>query len=179
MSRIPPLDLADVGGSTRELFARIGAERGRVPNMFRAFAHRPAIVETLVAHLEAVTHTGTVSRRTKELVATLVSRLNDCGYCDRSHTRQAATAGATDEQLAALVDFERGPFSDAEKAALAYAQQLTLDAHAIDDALFARLREHYDEGEVIELSAMAGLFNYFNRVNDALRFESTKLGEGL
>jgi len=79
----------------------------------------------------------------------------------------------------ALLDFENGPFSDAEKAALAYARQLTLDAHAIDDALFTRLRRHYDEGEIVEISAMAGLFNYFNRVNDALQMEPTKPGEGL
>jgi uncharacterized peroxidase-related enzyme len=179
MSRITPLSLSDVTGSTHTLFARIGAERGKVPNMFRAFAHRPEIVETLVAHLEAVTNGGTVSRRTKELVATLVSRLNGCRYCDRSHTRQAAAAGASEAQLAALTAFDDGPFSDAEKVALEYARQLTLDAHQVGDALFARLREHYDEGQVIELSAMAGLFNYFNRVNDALRFESTQAGEGL
>ena len=78
-----------------------------------------------------------------------------------------------------MIDFENGPFNDAEKAALAYAKQLTLDAHAIDDALFARLRAHYDEGEIVEISAMAGLFNYFNRVNDALQMEPTKPGEGL
>ena len=77
------------------------------------------------------------------------------------------------------MDFEKGPFSDAEKAALAYAEQLTLDAHGVDDALFARLRAHYDEGEIVEISAMAGLFNYFNRVNDALHTEPTKPGEGL
>ena len=78
-----------------------------------------------------------------------------------------------------LTEFERGPFTDAEKAALAYAKQLTLDAHAVDDPLFARLRQHYDEGEIVEISAMAGLFNYFNRVNDALHTEPTKPGEGL
>lgn len=77
------------------------------------------------------------------------------------------------------MDFENASFNDAEKAALAYAKQLTLDAHAIDDAMFARLRQHYDEGEIVEISAMAGLFNYFNRVNDALRMEPTKPGEGL
>jgi len=77
------------------------------------------------------------------------------------------------------MDFENGPFSEEEKAALAYAQQLTLDARGVDDALFARLRAHYDEGEIVEISAMAGLFNYFNRVNDALRMEPTKPGEGL
>jgi len=81
--------------------------------------------------------------------------------------------------LNALTDFENGPFTDAEKAALAYAKQLTLDAHAIDEAMFARLKQHYDEGEIVEISAMAGLFNYFNRVNDALLTEPTKPGEGL
>jgi len=79
----------------------------------------------------------------------------------------------------ALLDFENGPFDEKEKAALAYAKQLTLDAHGIDDALFARLRQHYDEGEIVEISAMAGLFNYFNRVNDALQMEPTNPGEGL
>ncbi|HEX9161750.1 MAG TPA: hypothetical protein VF980_08600 [Thermoanaerobaculia bacterium] len=81
--------------------------------------------------------------------------------------------------MQALVDFENGTFSDAEKAALAYAKQLTLDAHGVDEKLFARLREHYDDGEIVEISAMAGLFNYFNRVNDAWLTEPTKPGEGL
>jgi alkylhydroperoxidase family enzyme len=78
-----------------------------------------------------------------------------------------------------LLDFENGPYSDAEKAAFAYARQLTIDAHGVDDALFGRLRRHYDEGEIVEISAMAGLFNYFNRVNDALLMQPTKPGEGL
>lgn len=78
-----------------------------------------------------------------------------------------------------LVDFENGPFSEAEKAALAYAEQLTVNATRLSDEVFARLRQHYDEGEIVEISAMAGLFNYFNRVNDALRMQPTKPGEGL
>ena len=81
--------------------------------------------------------------------------------------------------MESLLDFENGPFDEKEKAALAYAQQLTIDAHRVDDAMFARLQQHYDEGEIVEISAMAGLFNYFNRVNDALQMEPTKPGEGL
>jgi alkylhydroperoxidase family enzyme len=81
--------------------------------------------------------------------------------------------------MQALLDFENGPFDEKEKAALAYAKQLTIDAHGVDDAMFDRLRQHYDEGEIVEISAMAGLFNYFNRVNDALQMEPTKPGEGL
>lgn len=77
------------------------------------------------------------------------------------------------------MDFENAPFDEKEKAALAYARQLTLDGRGVSDQLFARLRAQYDEGEIVEISAMAGLFNYFNRVNDALQMQPTKPGEGL
>ena len=63
--------------------------------------------------------------------------------------------------------------------ALEYARALTLAPRALEEPLFERLRQHYDEGEIVEISAMAGLFNYFNRVNDALQMEPTKPGEGL
>lgn len=80
MSRLKKLTKHEVDPETRALYEKIGASRGNVPNMFRSFAHRPEILKTMVAHLEAVTNTGTVPVRTKELVATLVSRLNHCEY---------------------------------------------------------------------------------------------------
>lgn len=80
MSRLTKLTKHQVDPDIRSLFEHIGATRGNVPNMFRSFAHRPAILKTMVAHLNAVTNEGTVPVRTKELVATLVSRLNHCEY---------------------------------------------------------------------------------------------------
>ena len=53
-------------------------------------------------------------------------------------------------------------------------ERVTRDAHTVDDALFSELRQHFDEGEIIELLAAIGLFNYFNRFNDALTMEPTK-----
>lgn len=78
--RIKRLDKTEVTEEVRELYTKVGAARGNVPNMFRVYAHRPEILKTMVAHLNAVTNTGTVPVRTKELVATLVSRLNTCHY---------------------------------------------------------------------------------------------------
>jgi alkylhydroperoxidase family enzyme len=80
MSRIRRLLKSEVPDGVRKVFEEIGAQRGNVPNMFRVYAHRPEILETMRAHLAAVTSSGTVPVRTKELVATLVSRLNDCQY---------------------------------------------------------------------------------------------------
>lgn len=80
MPRLPKLTKEQVTGDVRDLYLDVGAKRGNVPNMFRVYAHRPEILKTMVAHLNAVTNTGTVPVRTKELVATLVSRINGCEY---------------------------------------------------------------------------------------------------
>ncbi len=80
MSRLSRLTRSEVPDDVREIYERVGVQRGNVPNMFRVYAHRPQILKTMMAHLDAVTNTGTVPVRTKELVATLVSRLNHCEY---------------------------------------------------------------------------------------------------
>lgn len=80
MARLSKLTKDQVAGEVRELYTKVGEQRGNVPNMFRIYAHRPEILKTMVAHLAAVTNTGTVPVRTKELVATLVSRINRCEY---------------------------------------------------------------------------------------------------
>jgi alkylhydroperoxidase family enzyme len=80
MSRLTRLTRDQVDPETQTLYDKVGKARGNVPNMFRTFAHRPQILKTMQAHLDAVTNGGTVPVRTKELVATLVSRINHCEY---------------------------------------------------------------------------------------------------
>lgn len=80
MSRITRLTRDQVPPEVRELYDNAAQARGNVPNMFRVYAHRPELLKTMTAHLNAVTNSGTVSVRTKELVATLVSRINHCEY---------------------------------------------------------------------------------------------------
>ena len=80
MARLPRLKRSEVDEKCREIYDKVAKARGNVPNMFRVYAHRPEILETMVAHLSAITNTGTVPVRTKEMVATLVSRINHCEY---------------------------------------------------------------------------------------------------
>ena len=51
---------------------------------------------------------------------------------------------------------------------------MTRDPHSFDDIAWGILRSRFDEGQLVEIAAVAGLFNYFNRFNDALRVEPTK-----
>jgi len=65
-------------------------------------------------------------------------------------------------------------FGPRERAALEFAEALTRDSNHVSDELFARMRQYFGEGEVVEISAVAGIFNYFNRFNNALRMEPTR-----
>jgi alkylhydroperoxidase family enzyme len=83
--------------------------------------------------------------------------------------------GWSDDQIEHLADFEkRDDFSAAEKAALWLAEKMTSEPQGFDDEQWTELRRHFDEGEIIELAAAIGLFNYFNRFNDVLKMEPTK-----
>jgi alkylhydroperoxidase family enzyme len=65
-------------------------------------------------------------------------------------------------------------FTPAERAALTLAERMTTDAHGVDEEVWAELRTHWDEGQIVELAAVIGLFNYFNRFNDALQVPVTR-----
>jgi alkylhydroperoxidase family enzyme len=82
--------------------------------------------------------------------------------------------GATEEELQALENGDRGCFGPREQAALKFAESLTLHSNNVSDELFASVRQHFTEGEVVEIAAVAGLFNYFNRFNNALQMEPTR-----
>lgn len=72
-------------------------------------------------------------------------------------------------------DFANSPkFSAAERAALATAVAMTREPRGLPEPVWEELRKHYDDGEIVELVCSIGLFNYFNRVTNALQMELTK-----
>lgn len=179
MSRISRIDRSKVTLDIAALYDKVFAQRGNVPNMFRVMAHRPEIFATMQAHFAAVLNTGTVSTRLKELIIVRTSQINETPYCLASHTVLAKGWGWSDDQLAHLADWsQRDDFTPAEKTALRLAETVTRDARAVTDELFGELRRYYSEGEIVELLCAIGLFNYFNRFNNALKMEPTKPGEG-
>jgi uncharacterized peroxidase-related enzyme len=174
MPRLSKLTPSEVNAEVREEFDYYLKERGNVPNMFRTMAHRPDIMRTMTSHFRAVMNTGTVEKKLKEMIVVRVSFINHCDYCLNSHTALAGRLGVTGEEIAALEKGELGGFGERERLALEFADKLTTDSHSVTDELFARLRGHFNEGEIVEIAAVAGVFNYFNRVNNALQMEPTR-----
>jgi alkylhydroperoxidase family enzyme len=86
----------------------------------------------------------------------------------------ARRLGATEAEMLALEKGDLSVFGARERVALEFAEKLTRDSNHVPDALFAELRRHFDEGQIVEVAAVAGIFNYFNRFNNALQMEPTR-----
>ena len=80
----------------------------------------------------------------------------------------ASAAKIAQVERAAVSDL----FSAGEKAAIAYAEAITATGQKVDDALFARVREHFSEPEIVELTAAAALENFRSKFNVALGIEA-------
>jgi len=176
MPRISRLDRSEVAPELREVYDKFLRDRGNVPYFFRTLAHRPEIFRTATAHMQAVLSTGTLPTKLKELVVVRTSQLNCTAYCLASHTAISLRLGTTEEQIEALLGDWRNSalFSEAEKIAIHLAEIMTLDSQHFNDEDLAQLKRFYSEGEIVELMASIGLFNYFNRFNNVLQMEPTQ-----
>ena len=82
-------------------------------------------------------------------------------------------AGASEEKIRDVAAFATSPlYDDRERAALAYAEAMTITDRTVDDALFARLREHCSESEIVELTAAVALENFRSKFNVALGIDA-------
>jgi alkylhydroperoxidase family enzyme len=170
MSRVSPVARAQVTGSAREVLDRKIAESGEVPALYGVFAHRPWILTTMDAHFSAVMGSGTVPLKLKEMLALQASLAHAGEQGARGADVLAERTGAAKERIAALLDFEDGPFNEGEKAALRFGRRVTRDA-SVSDEVFAGLRRHFDDGEIVEITCVLALFTYFNRFKEALQVE--------
>jgi len=82
-------------------------------------------------------------------------------------------AGASEAKIAQVPEaLTSDLFSDREKAALEYAEAMTVTGRRVDDALFARVRTHFSEAQIVELTAAAALENFRSKFNVALGIEA-------
>ena len=88
----------------------------------------------------------------------------------------SSNAGVSDEKIAALPNYATSPlYTEAERAALELADAMSAAHVDVPDALFARLQQHFDEPQLVELAATAALENYRARFNRAFLVEPNSL----
>jgi len=138
--------------------ARIDLPEGDELEVMRAFALRPDLAAGASAYDSAV-WASTLDWRLHELVRMRIAQINQCTVCLGWRTPQAIEAGVTDELLAGVdrAD-ELDVFTEAEKVAIEYAARFATDSANIDDAFMARMKQHFDSGEIVELTLVIGKY---------------------
>ena len=169
MGVVNPLTKEQASPELQGTFEKLSARAGKVPNIFAAMAHRPAVLNAFLPLYKAVVNEGTVEPRYKELAYLRASMVNGCEYCSRAHIASSKGAGVTAEQIAALPFYSRSPlFDEKEKATILYADRLTRGAAGIRASALQELRKFYDDGQIVELTLVICTANFTNRFNDAL-----------
>ncbi|MEX2262002.1 MAG: carboxymuconolactone decarboxylase family protein [Bryobacteraceae bacterium] len=149
-----------------EQLAQLESKTGRPNNFFRTMAHRPEVLKNFVPLYASVVGAGSVERRLKELVYLAVSFANECLYCSTSHTASSKRAGLTADDIEAVRLEQDHRFSDPERAALAYARELTRTAEGQDTR--EGLYEHFNDQQIVEITLVAAMANFTNRFNNGL-----------
>ncbi len=155
-----------VAPEQNEFLAGLEAKSKSANPFFRAMANRPEVLQNFVPLYGAIMGPGAVERRVKEIVYLTCSFANECAYCTHAHLAGAKKAGLTEEETQALKTQQDQFFSEAERAVIAYARELTQTADAHDSR--AELLTHFSSEQVTEITLVACMANFTNRFNNGL-----------
>ena len=143
---------------------------GFTPNSLFTMMRRPKISEAFMEMNRAVMENkGRVTSSLKRLIAYISSLSTGCRYC-QAHAIRAAERYETDQEKLDNIWIYKthSAFSEAERAAFDLAVAASAVPNAVDDEISERMREHWDEGEIVEILGVVALFGYLNRWNDSM-----------
>ncbi|NCF11646.1 MAG: carboxymuconolactone decarboxylase family protein [Gammaproteobacteria bacterium] len=143
---------------------------GAVLEPARLWGRSPRVFAALALLFGTLDRRGSpLSPALRALLTVRVSQLNWCTFCVDINGARVLRHGVSDSKLVDLPGYRDSPYYDAaERAALDYAEAITCSDRQVDDALFATLREYFEEEAIIELTAMIAFQNMSSKFNAAL-----------
>jgi AhpD family alkylhydroperoxidase len=133
----------------------------------------PRAMQAMMGLQNFVNGTG-LEHNLLELVKMRASQINGCAYCLDMHSKDARAAGETEQRLYLLSAWREAPFySQRERAALEWTEALTfLRDEQVPDHVYAAVREHFSEEELVNLSLAVVAITGWNQLNVAFRTEA-------
>ncbi|GMU93749.1 MAG: putative transposase fusion protein [Candidatus Hydrogenedentota bacterium] len=139
------------------------------------YARMPKSLKSARAMSEFMHKGLRLDRGLVSMLSTYVASINGCGFCIDIGKSFAAYARVPMEKLRALPNYTTSPlFTERERAALAYVEEITRTRDASDET-FERLKEHFSDDEIVEITWVNAVENYYNLINRPLRIESDGL----
>lgn len=168
--RISPKPLTDYPWYLRPFFRNQRRKYGAVLDSALLWARAPQLF------LGVAVLYGMIDRRSspidpalRSLITVRVSQINHCSFCVDLNSATLIRRGANPEKVEALpVWRESGLFNDRERAALDYAEAMTISQSGVDDAMMERLRLHFEDDAIVELTGLVAFQNLSSKFNAAL-----------
>jgi 4-carboxymuconolactone decarboxylase len=188
MSRISGVASRHAGPITRLVLAlarrktrqMTGRDTERMIEPLEIYAHRPRLLIGYGMMEDATARLHRVDERIKVLAELKAATLTRCEYCIDIGSKIAQQAGVSEAQLLALPQYRTSEhFDDLEKLVMDYAVGVCSTPVDVPDELFAELRSHFDDGQLVELTNAIAIENMRGRFNLALGIGSAGFSEGM
>jgi uncharacterized peroxidase-related enzyme len=149
---IPLVDVEDLPSDLHHMVKRWAEVEDGDPNFIRTLANSPDMLRRFVPFYSPMVRKGVVEHRTKELVRINIAFHNQCKYCMATRYGSGRQAGIDEPLVDQISDYETGAFSERERAALAYSDQLVFDLPSVPIAVVERLKRSFTDAEILELT---------------------------
>jgi alkylhydroperoxidase family enzyme len=168
----------EANADTREVYDGVLQQWGRISNFSQVLAHQPAALAGWMLPNEAIRLDNLKSDpdyvKIQQLVIIKTSALNQSAYCMSHNVPLGRKIGLTEAQIKAAQgsDYMCSPdLDDRQKAAIRWAEAVTLLKARDDDAAFTAMKAHFSEKQIVELTVFCGMWNYSNRLCEALHVD--------
>ena len=167
-ARYPLPDLKSLPQDIQARIAQVQEKAGFIPNVFLAFARRPAEWRAFFAYHDALMEReeSSLSKAEREMIVTVTSAHNECLYCVVAHgalVRIYDKAPMLADQLA--MNYRKANISARQRAMLDFAMKVCTRSQEIDEADFSALHAHgFDDEDIWDIAAITAFFGLSNRM---------------
>jgi len=169
MPHLPPLQNDEAVDAARVALEQLEVKLGRVPNMYRTFAHAPRVLNAAVAMAQAIR--ADLDPKLRELAYLKVTQITDCHVCRHYHDVLARKAGATDAQIRDLASYATSDaYTEVERDVLCFTEQWCRDARVASEVT-ERLKQSLTSEHLVILAATVAQANFTSRFNNVFGVE--------
>jgi alkylhydroperoxidase family enzyme len=178
VARVTMIKPEEADADTRKVYDGVLRQWGRISNFSKVLAHQPAALEGWMLPNEAIrlakVKTDPDYVKIQQLVIIKTSALNRSAYCMSHNVPLGKKIGLSEAQIEAAQGKDylaSADLDERQKAALRWAEAVTLMRARDDDDAFAAMKRHFSEKEIVELTVFCGMWNYSNRLCEALHVD--------
>lgn len=170
MARVRLIPSTELAPDVARIYEEYASGYGPFRNQAAVMAHVPTAARHLMQMLMELKRERNIKWRYIELAVVVTSKLNACVYCVAHHTEPLKVEGLSQAAVDALPELHP-ELDEVDRLVVDYTTAVTRNAQRVPQAMFDRLRAHFSEAEIVELTLRIALCGFFNRFNDALQVD--------